>query len=262
MLIANCKLLTVNRKMEDLKSQIDIEKLPEHIAVIMDGNGRWAKQRGRPRVFGHRNGVKAVREITEAAAEIGIKYLTLYAFSTENWNRPKLEVVTLMRLLVDTIAKEVKTLNDNNIRLQSIGDLSKLPAATRKALLKGIEDTKHNTRMDLILALNYSGRSDILSAVKKIATQVQNGEVQTTDIDEASFSAALSTNQFPDPELMIRTSGENRLSNFLLWELSYAEFQFLPIYWPDFSKQHLYESLLNFQNRERRFGKISEQLQT
>jgi len=186
--------------------------------------------------------------------------LTLYAFSTENWNRPRLEVATLMRLLVDTIAKEVKTLNDNNIRLQSIGDLSKLPNATRKALLKGIEDTKHNTRMDLILALNYSGRSDILSAVKKLTTQVQNGELEAAAIDEAIFSAALSTNDFPDPELMIRTSGENRLSNFLLWELSYAEFQFLPIYWPDFSKQHLYESLLNFQNRERRFGKISEQL--
>ena len=246
--------------MEDLKSKIDITKLPEHIAVIMDGNGRWAKERANPRVFGHRNGVKAVREITEAAAEIGVKYLTLYAFSTENWNRPRLEVATLMRLLVDTIAKEVKTLNDNNIRLRTIGDLSKLPKATRKALLKGIEDTKQNTRMDLILALNYSGRSDILGAVKKLATQVQQGELAAAAIDEAVFSSALSTNDFPDPELMIRTSGENRLSNFLLWELSYAEFQFLPIYWPDFSKRHLYESLLNFQNRERRFGKISEQL--
>lgn len=246
--------------MEDLKSQIDTDKLPKHIAVIMDGNGRWAKAQGKPRVFGHRNGVKAVREVTEAAAEIGIKYLTLYAFSTENWNRPTLEVTTLMRLLVDTISKEVKTLNKNNIRLKTIGDLSRLPNATRKALLKGIEDTKDNTRMDLILALNYSGRWDIVNAVKQVAGSVKAGKMSVEDIDDASFKAALSTREFPDPELMIRTSGETRLSNFLLWELSYAEFQFLPIFWPDFQKEHLYNSILNFQNKERRFGLISEQL--
>ena len=246
--------------MEDLKSQIDIANLPEHIAVIMDGNGRWAKEKGKPRVFGHKNGVKSVREISEAAAEIGIKYLTLYAFSTENWNRPKLEVTTLMRLLVDTIHKEVKTLNDNNIRLKAIGDLAQLPPATRKALLKGIEDTKDNTRMDLILALNYSGRWDILNAVKTIATDTRNGAMSIDAIDEHYFKAALSTKDFPDPELMIRTSGETRLSNFLLWELSYAEFHFLPIYWPDFRKEHLYNALLNYQNRERRFGMISEQV--
>ena len=246
--------------MEELKLQIDPNNLPAHVAVIMDGNGRWAKEQGKPRVFGHKNGVKAVREISEAAAEIGIRYLTLYAFSTENWNRPRLEVNTLMRLLVDTIYKEVKTLNDNNIRLRAIGDLSYLPKETRKALLKGIEDTKENTRMDLILALNYSGRWDILNAVKTIAMDAKNGALDLENIDEDHFKSYLSTRNYPDPELMIRTSGESRLSNFLLWELSYAEFQFLPIYWPDFRKQHLYESLLNFQNRERRFGMTSEQV--
>ncbi len=246
--------------MEDLKSKINVKKLPQHIAVIMDGNGRWAKQRGKPRVFGHKNGVKAVREISEAAAEIGIKYLTLYAFSTENWNRPSFEVNTLMRLLVDTVHKEVKTLNKNNIRLKAIGDLEKLPTTTHRALLKGIESTKNNTRMDLVLALNYSGRWDILNATQNIAQQVKDQLINPDEITEAIFKSALSTHDFPDPELMIRTSGETRLSNFLLWELSYAEFQFLPIYWPDFRKQHFFECILNFQDRERRFGMTSEQL--
>ncbi len=246
--------------MEDLKAQINIAKLPEHIAVIMDGNGRWAKGRMQPRVFGHKNGVKAVREITEAAAELGVKYLTLYAFSTENWNRPSFEVNTLMRLLVDTIGREVKTLNKNNIRLNAIGDLSKLPTKTRKALLDGVERTKHNTRMDLVLALNYSGRWDILNATKTIAEKVARQEMKTEDITEATYKAALSTATFPDPDLMIRTSGETRLSNFLLWELSYAEFQFIPTLWPDFTKNHFYECILNYQNKERRFGMISEQL--
>ena len=246
--------------MEDLKSQINIEKLPEHIAVIMDGNGRWAKGRMQPRVFGHKNGVKAVREITEAAAELGVKYLTLYAFSTENWNRPSFEVNTLMRLLVDTIGREVKTLNKNNIRLNAIGDLSKLPKNTRNALLEGIERTKNNTRMDLVLALNYSGRWDILNATKVIAQKVSNQELSSEDITEETYKAALSTANFPDPDLMIRTSGETRLSNFLLWELSYAEFQFIPTLWPDFTKRHFHECILNYQNKERRFGMISEQL--
>jgi len=246
--------------MEDLKSQINIAKLPTHIAVIMDGNGRWAKGRMQPRVFGHKNGVKAVREITEAAAELGVKYLTLYAFSTENWNRPSFEVNTLMRLLVDTIGREVKTLNKNNIRLNAIGDLSKLPTRTRAALLDGIESTKDNTRMDLVLALNYSGRWDILNATKTIAQKVERQEIKPEDITEATYKAALSTAEFPDPDLMIRTSGETRLSNFLLWELSYAEFQFIPTLWPDFTKKHLYECILNYQNKERRFGMISEQL--
>lgn len=246
--------------MEDLKSQINIAKLPEHIAVIMDGNGRWAKGRMQPRVFGHKNGVKAVREITEASAELGVKYLTLYAFSTENWNRPSFEVNTLMRLLVDTIGREVKTLNKNNIRLNAIGDLSKLPTKTRAALLEGIESTKNNTRMDLVLALNYSGRWDILNATKTIAQQIERQELKLEEITEATYKAALSTAKFPDPDLMIRTSGETRLSNFLLWELSYAEFQFIPTLWPDFTKKHLYECILNYQNKERRFGMISEQL--
>lgn len=246
--------------MEDLKKQINIAKLPKHIAVIMDGNGRWAKGRMQPRVFGHKNGVKAVREITEASAELGVEYLTLYAFSTENWNRPSFEVNTLMRLLVDTIGKEVKTLNKNNIRLNAIGDLSKLPTKTRAALLAGIESTKHNTRMDLVLALNYSGRWDILNAAKTIAQKVERQELKAEEITEATYKAALSTAKFPDPDLMIRTSGETRLSNFLLWELSYAEFQFIPTLWPDFTKKHLYECILNYQNKERRFGMISEQL--
>lgn len=246
--------------MENLKEQISVTKLPNHIAVIMDGNGRWAKRRNQPRVFGHKNGVKAVREITEASAELGVKYLTLYAFSTENWNRPSFEVSTLMRLLVDTIAKEVKTLNKNNIRLNAIGDLSRLPSRTRRALLEGIESTRHNTRMDLVLALNYSGRWDILNATKKIAQKIKNQELNPSDITEETYKSALSTAAFPDPDLMIRTSGEIRLSNFLLWELSYAEFQFVHTLWPDFTKEHFYECILNYQNKERRFGMISEQL--
>jgi len=248
--------------MESLKSQINLEKLPKHIAVIMDGNGRWAKERKQPRVFGHKNGVKAVRQITEACAELGVKYLTLYAFSTENWNRPALEVNTLMRLLVDTIAKEVKTLNKNNIRLNTIGDLSKLPNRTREALLEGIKSTQNNSRMDLVLALNYSGRWDILNATQKIVHLVATQQLKPEEINETLFKSVLSTSAFPDPDLMVRTSGETRLSNFLLWELSYAEFQFLPIYWPDFQKEHLYECILNFQNKERRFGMTSEQLAT
>ena len=246
--------------MEELKSQINLEKLPNHIAVIMDGNGRWAKKRMQPRVFGHKSGVKSVREITEAAAELGIKYLTLYAFSTENWNRPTFEVNTLMRLLVDTIGKEVKTLNKNNIRLNAIGDLSKLPSRTHAALLDGIKNTSSNTRMDLILALNYSGRWDIVNATQKLAQQVKDQLINPNELTEELFKAALSTAKFPDPDLMIRTSGETRLSNFLLWELSYAEFQFLPIYWPDFRKKHFYECLLNYQYKERRFGLTSEQV--
>ena len=245
--------------MKELKAQINIASLPAHIAVIMDGNGRWAKRKGQPRVFGHKNGVKAVRQVTEACAELGVKYLTLYAFSTENWNRPTFEVNTLMRLLVDTIGKEVKTLNKNNIRLNTIGDLSKLPTKTRNALLKGIESTKNNTRMDLVLALNYSGRWDILNATKKLSQDVQNQSISIKDIDENTYKSYLSTAKFPDPDLMIRTSGETRLSNFLLWELSYAEFQFISTLWPDFSKKHLYECILNYQDKERRFGMISEQ---
>jgi undecaprenyl diphosphate synthase len=244
----------------DLKSQIDLEKLPRHIAVIMDGNGRWAKQHGKPRVFGHRNGVKAVRETTEAAAELGVNYLTLYAFSTENWNRPKLEISALMALLVETLHKEIHTLMENNIRLQAIGEIEKLPSKTYKALLGGIEKTKDNTRMTLILALNYSAKWDIVRASRRLAHQVKKGLLQPEDINEQTFSNALSTQGIPNPELLIRTSGESRLSNFLLWQIAYAELYFTPLFWPDFRKQHLYQAIIDFQRRERRFGKISEQL--
>jgi undecaprenyl diphosphate synthase len=244
----------------DLKSQINIEKLPNHVAVIMDGNGRWAKQHNRPRVFGHRNGVKAVREITEAAAELGIPYLTLYAFSTENWKRPRMEVNALMRLLVETLSSEIETLNKNNIRLKAIGDLEHLPKVTYKALLDGIEDTKDNDRMTLILALNYSGRWEIAEAARKLAEQVKNGKLAPESIDQNIFADALTTAGVPDPELMIRTSGELRISNYLLWQLAYAELYFTPVFWPDFRKDNLYEALIDFQKRERRFGKISEQV--
>ncbi|MCB0518117.1 MAG: isoprenyl transferase [Lewinellaceae bacterium] len=244
----------------DKKSQINLEKLPRHIAIIMDGNGRWAKERGMARVFGHRNGVKAVREATESAAELGVEYLTLYAFSTENWNRPEMEVNALMALLVDTIKKEIKTLNDNSIRLQTIGDIFKLPEKSRKALLKAIEDTSHNTRMTLVLALNYSAKWDITEAARKLAIQVKRGSLQPEDVNEDVFSNALATAGMPDPELLIRTSGEARISNFLLWQIAYAELYFTPTLWPDFRKEHLYDAIINFQHRERRFGKTSEQL--
>ena len=246
----------------DLKSQINIDKLPKHIAIIMDGNGRWAKEHGRPRVFGHRNGVKAVRESTEAAAELGVKYLTLYAFSTENWNRPRLEVNALMALLVETLRKEIDTLNKNDIRLQAIGDITKLPAKSYKALVEGIENTKNNKRMTLVLALNYSARWEIMEAVKKISGQVEKGELKEEDIDTTIFESALSTSGIPDPELLIRTSGETRISNFLLWQIAYSELYFTPEFWPEFSKESLYRAIIDFQNRERRFGKISEQIKS
>lgn len=245
---------------KDLKSQINTEKLPRHIGIIMDGNGRWAKQHGKPRVFGHRNGVTSVRETTEAAAELGVEYLTLYAFSTENWSRPKIEVSALMRLLVETLAKEISTLHKNNIRLQAIGDLSKLPDRTREALLEGVEQTKDNTRMTLVLALNYSGKWDLAQAAQRLAYQVKEGLIQPEEIDQDAVANALSTHGMPDPELLIRTSGEARISNFLLWQIAYAELYFTSVFWPEFRKDNLYEAILDYQNRERRFGKISEQV--
>lgn len=241
-------------------SRIDLEKLPKHLAVIMDGNGRWAKQQGMARVFGHQNGVKAVRETSEASAELGIKYLTLYAFSTENWKRPAFEVNALMRLLVDTLSKEVQTLNENNIKLKAIGDLTKLPKNSYKALMKGIEDTKTNDRMTLTLALNYSSRWEILEAAKGLAKDAKNGNISVDDIDKKLFESYLTTSDYPDPELMIRTSGEHRISNYLLWQMAYTELYFTDVFWPDFRKQHLYEALIDYQSRERRFGKISEEL--
>ena len=226
----------------------------------MDGNGRWAKLRGKPRIFGHRNGVRAVREVTEAAAELGIPFLTLYAFSTENWSRPILEVNALMSLLVDTIHKEVSTMMENNIRLNAIGDLDQLPVKTKIALMEGIEMTSKNNRMVLTLALNYSSRWEIVKAVKAIATKVQNKTLRVDDIDDRLFSQHLITFNIPNPELLIRTSGENRVSNFLLWQIAYTELYFCPVLWPEFSRTHFYEALIDYQKRERRFGKISEQL--
>lgn len=250
----------MKQKEMELKSQINLDKLPRHIAIIMDGNGRWAKQHGKPRVFGHQNGVKSVRETTEAAAELGVEYLTLYAFSTENWNRPKLEVNALMSLLVETLNKEIKTLNKNNIRLQAIGDLSKLPKKTYKALLEGIENTKNNTRMTLVLALNYSAKWEILQAARDIAAKAKTEDLKIEEVNEEVFANHLSTKGIPDPELLIRTSGETRISNFLLWQIAYTELLFVPTFWPDFRKPDLYKAIIDYQNRERRFGKISEQL--
>jgi undecaprenyl diphosphate synthase len=243
-----------------LRESIIPEKLPSHIAVIMDGNGRWAKLHGKPRVFGHKNGVVSVREITEAAAELGISYLTLYAFSTENWSRPQLEVNALMALLVETIKKELNTLHKNNIRLHAIGDLSRLPEKTRSALQEAIDATSCNDRMTLILALNYSSRWEIVEAAKALAQKVRDGLISSENIDAEMFSRHLTTASVPDPELLIRTSGEYRISNFLLWQSAYAEFYFTQVLWPDFRKDDLYRAIIDFQNRERRFGKISEQL--
>jgi len=241
-------------------SNINLEKLPHHIAIIMDGNGRWAKLQGKPRVFGHKSGVTAVREVTEAAAEIGIKYLTLYAFSTENWSRPSIEVNALMSLLVETVRKELDTLKKNNIRLFAIGDLSQLPDKTRKALLEGIEKTKYNTRMTLVLALNYSARFEILNAAKKMAETINKDGKRVDEIGTEEFSSYLTTNGIPDPELLIRTSGEQRISNFLLWQIAYSELYFTPVLWPDFKKEHFYSAIIDYQNRERRFGMTSEQI--
>ena len=243
-----------------LKENIVLDKLPEHIAVIMDGNGRWAKQRQKERIFGHQNGVNAVREVTEGCAELGVKYLTLYTFSTENWNRPKEEIDALMAMLVDTIAKEEETLMKNNIKLEYIGDISQIAIENQNALKNTIYNTRNNTRMTLILALNYSSRWEITQMVKNISQQVKDNSLDIDSIDQNIISKNLSTASYPDPDLLIRTSGEYRLSNYLLWQLAYTELFFTPTLWPDFNKEGLYEAIVSFQNRERRFGKTSEQL--
>ena len=237
--------------------KIDTTNLPKHIAITMDGNGRWAKSKGKLRIFGHKNGVKAVRDTVEGAAEIGIEYLTLYAFSSENWNRPEKEVNALMTLLVSAINKETKTLMDNNIRLSTIGDTNKLPSKAQKELQEAISKTKDNTRMNLVLALSYSGRGEILNAVKNI---IKDGK-EPEEINEATFQQYLTTKSVPDPELLIRTSGEYRISNFLLWQIAYSELYFTDTLWPDFRRADLYKAILNYQTRERRFGKTTEQLQ-
>ena len=242
------------------KEQIVRERLPRHVAIIMDGNGRWAKREGLARMFGHRKGVETVHRITEAAAELGIEYLTLYTFSTENWNRPKEEVDALMALLVDTIAKETPTLMKNNIRLETIGDLSRLPEQTRNKFIGCIQETSNNTGLTLVIALSYSARWEIIRATQMMATAVQAGQLLVEDINEETISSFLTTRNMPDPDLLIRTSGELRISNFLLWQLAYSELYFTDCLWPEFTEEEFYHAIVDYQHRERRFGKTSEQI--
>ena len=242
------------------KGQIQPNRIPRHIAIIMDGNGRWAKKQGLARMFGHRQGVETVHRITEAAAELGVQYLTLYAFSTENWNRPKEEVDALMVLLVETIAKETPTLMKNNIRLQTIGDLSRLPQTTYDKFMECIQQTSQNTGLTLIIALSYSARWEIIQAAQHMAQAVQEGTLLPEDINEETISNYLTTAQVPDPDLLIRTSGELRISNFLLWQLAYSELYFTNCLWPDFTNEEFYHAIVDYQHRERRFGKTSEQI--
>ncbi len=243
-------------KIEDISR----ERLPRHLAIIMDGNGRWAKQQGKMRIFGHENGVNAVRRTVENCAKIGIEYLTLYAFSTENWNRPKIEVDTLMKLLVASLRKELKTLHKNNIRLNAIGNMDALPKKARRELEEVIEKTSGNDAMTLTLALSYGAREEIKQAVQQISTKVKNNIISPENIDETIINTHLYTHNLPDVDLLIRTSGEHRISNFLLWQIAYAELYFIDVFWPDFDEQHLVAAIINYQNRERRFGKTSEQL--
>lgn len=242
------------------KEQIQADRIPQHVAIIMDGNGRWAKRQGLARMFGHRQGVETVHRITEAAAELGISYMTLYAFSTENWNRPKEEVDALMALLVDTIAKETPTLMKNNIRLQTIGDLSRLPQITRERFVACIEETSVNTGLTLVIALSYSARWELIQAARKIAMAVKDGNLLVEDINEEIISGYLTTSDMPDPDLLIRTSGELRISNFLLWQLAYSELYFTNCLWPEFTTEEFYRAIVDYQSRERRFGKTSEQV--
>lgn len=244
-----------------LLETIKKSKLPRHIAIIMDGNGRWAEEKGEDRLFGHLHGVESVRNIVEGAAELQIEFLTLYAFSTENWDRPQLEVTGLMEILVDTIRSEVPTLNKNNIRLHVIGDINMLPPKAHKALSEALQETATNTGLNLVMALSYSSRWELVNAVKNIAKDVKNNKVNPDEITQDTLQAYLSTSSFPDPELMIRTSGEFRISNFLLYQLAYAELYFTTTRWPDFRKQNLYEAILDFQTRQRRFGKTGKQIE-
>ncbi|MCJ8210147.1 isoprenyl transferase [Mucilaginibacter sp. RS28] len=242
------------------KEQIDPNKLPRHIAIIMDGNGRWAKGRGKLRIFGHHNGVLSVRDVVEGAGEIGVKYLTLYTFSSENWSRPKLEVTAIMELLISTVHKEINKLMENNVRLNTIGDIDALPVKAAREMRAAIEKTANNTGLTLTLALSYSSRREIIQAAKQLALKAQQGLIRAEDIDEEMFSRSLYTAEMPDPELLIRTSGEHRISNYLLWQIAYAELYFTSKLWPDFRREDLYEAILDYQKRERRFGKTSEQV--
>ncbi|MXV51417.1 isoprenyl transferase [Pedobacter sp. HMF7647] len=243
-----------------LREQLDMSRLPQHVAIIMDGNGRWAKEKGKLRVFGHHSGVISVRDTVEGIVELGIPYITLYAFSTENWNRPKLEVLALMELLVHTISNETKSLHQNGVRLNAIGNLDSLPPKCLHELNEAMAKTANNTRAVLTLALSYSSRWEITNALKEIATKVQKKEISPDDINETLISNSLTTAGMPDPELLIRTSGEYRISNFLLWQLAYAELYFTNKFWPDFRKEDLFHAILDYQNRERRFGLTSEQI--
>jgi undecaprenyl diphosphate synthase len=252
--------LITNEMTGALKDDIIKDKLPKHIAIIMDGNGRWAEKRGNQRIFGHKNAVAAVRDTVEASAELGIGYLTLYAFSTENWKRPKTEVDALMSLLVSTINSETQTLLDNNIKLYTIGNTGSLPKVVQEQLQQAMAITAKNSGLNLNIALSYGSRWEIINAIKKIITDIENGKISSKDLDDAVFEKYLDTYGFPDPELVIRTSGEYRISNFLLWQIAYTELYFTPTLWPDFRRQHLYEAILSFQNRERRFGKTADQI--
>ena len=243
-----------------LLSHINTENLPKHLAIIMDGNGRWAKQQGFMRAFGHENGTKSVRLTVETCAKLGIENLTLYAFSTENWNRPKLEVDTLMKLLINSLKNELSTLMQNNIKLQSIGNLDLLPKSAQTELKSVIEQTKNNSRMTLTLALSYGSREELLQAIRAISSKVKNNIISTEAIDESIINEHLYTHNLPDVDLLIRTSGEHRISNFLLWQIAYAELYFTDVLWPDFKEEDLYEAILSYQKRERRFGKTSEQI--
>lgn len=260
------KVISIQKKPqteEDRRKQTALKasgEIPRHIAIIMDGNGRWAKDKGNMRIYGHKAGVDSVRDITEACAQIGVEYLTLYAFSTENWNRPSREVSALMQILIQSLRKEMKRLNDNDIRLSTIGQIDRFPSNCQRELTEAMDLTKNNRRMQLCLALSYSGRWDITQAVKKLAKQVKEGNLNIDDIDDQMVSNHLSTANEPDPDLIIRTSGEYRISNFLLWQLAYSELFITDVYWPDFRRNQLYEAIQSYQKRERRFGKISEQL--
>ncbi|OOV20040.1 isoprenyl transferase [Flavobacterium sp. LM4] len=244
----------------NLLESIDKTNLPQHLAIIMDGNGRWAKQQGFLRAFGHENGTKSVKETIKTCAKLGIGFLTLYAFSTENWNRPKLEVQTLMKILVNSLRKELTTLQENNIKLNAIGNLDKLPKSAQKELLDVIDKTKNNTRLTLTLALSYGSREELVNAVRIISDKVKNNIISLDTIDDSIINEHLYTQNLPDVDLLIRTSGEHRISNFLLWQIAYAELYFTEVLWPDFKEQHLYEAIISYQKRERRFGKTSEQI--
>ena len=244
----------------DYKEQIDKERLPRHIAIIMDGNGRWAKKQGLARMFGHRQGVETVHNITVAATKLGVEYLTLYTFSTENWNRPKEEVDALMGLLVDTIVKETPTLMNNNVRLQTIGDINRLPDSTRQKFIGCIRQTSVNTGLTMVIALSYSARWEITEAVREAVRMAQNGNLRPEEVNEQYVSSLMTTKNMPDPDLLIRTSGEYRISNFLLWQLAYSELYFTDCLWPEFTEEEFYKAIVDYQKRERRFGKTSEQI--